>query len=186
MGYNVKPGVVERYASTLEQIRICVESGKPAIFPVDHPAHLARLRDQLHWFLRCAKIFTDEAGGRYAGLRDQVRVTVDWQARAVTVAAITVVAKSHFASLVATPTKPTERDVLRILESSSDEQPIVVYYTPTPLYPGDEWLIAQVNNLGYNVEIHETDEFMVSQGLESMTCVATRKAKRSAFDIIKR
>lgn len=186
MGYNVKAGVVERYASTLEQIKVCLEAGKPAIFTVDHPAHLAKLRDQLHWFLRCAKIFTDEAGGRYADLRDRVKVNVNWQERCISVAAMTGVPGQVVSSLLATPSHMAERDVLRVLAASSDAEPVVLYYSPSPLYKGDEWFIATVQQLGYTVEVHETDEFMVSKGLGSITCVATRKAKRSAFDIIKR
>lgn len=176
MGYNVKPGVVEKYHDTLEEIKQSIDAGRPIVYTELHPAHLARRRDQIHWFLRCAKVFPNEAGGRYANLRDRVKVSIDWTNRCVMVVSTTAGPSNR--PISAKPTDPDEREILHLLRTDADREVIVQSFTPSSSYQGDDWLEQEGSKLGFEV-------IVVGDG--PFSCVAKRnKPKRSAFDIIKR
>jgi hypothetical protein len=116
----------------------------------------------------------DECGGRYRDLRSLVTVSDDTAGPSV----IVKPKQLHSPlSYVARPRDPDESDLLRILKEDRDRPVIVQGFTPSDAYEGDEWLEAQGERLGYSVMVVGDGPF---------SCIAKRKAKRSAFDIIKR
>lgn len=182
MGYNVKPGVVDRYAGTLETIKQALDSGNAATFTVAHPAHLARLRDQLHWFLRCSKLFPDEAQGRYVDLRDRCTVSVDWEQRCVLVQAKS---QGRRAPALVQSEIMNEHDILLMLDRTTQEM-IALDFTPSKEYKGDDWLIAECTKVGYELSIMEfTEDDGPLAGNKSY--VAKRaKPKSGGFSILDR
>lgn len=179
MGYNKRPGVVEKYQQTLEEIKQALDSGNSVKYEVMHPAHLARMRDRLHWFLGCAKVFLNECNGRYADLRDRAKVSVVWEERCVIVTSSNV---SPIAAPVAA--QPSERDALRQLKHSKEDMK-ALDFTPSPSYPGDEWFRQEINKLGWTLNIEENDPYFVSQGAPPKVYIAMRdQPKGSAFDFL--
>lgn len=183
MGYNVKPGVVNRYADTLESIKRALDSGNDATFTVAHPAHLSRLRDQLHWFLRCAKIFPEEAQGRYADLRDRCTISVDWEQRCVLVQAKSL---GKRAPSLAQSEAMNEHDVLLML-SKTTEDLLSLSFTPSKDYKGDEWLAGECLKHSYKLSILEfgEDDGPLA-GTKSYTAKRTRSQSDGAFGILGR
>lgn len=145
MGYNQRPGVAEKHKDTLEQIKVCIDQGIAAQFTASHPAHLPRLRDKLHWILRCAKTFKDEVGGKYAALRDQVQVSVDWDNSVVTV-------QSTLASEIQVQhVAPDERAVLAEVSDLPDTTSVhILNFKPTPGYSLDQ-LDSELQSRGWTI-----------------------------------
>ncbi|MCP1392620.1 MAG: hypothetical protein J5I35_07660 [Methanothrix harundinacea] len=76
MGYSLRKGLVEENVELLEGIRIALETTGSARIPVEDPGELYAKQYSVRRLLKATDIFKSEAGGKYAGLGSQVRVTV--------------------------------------------------------------------------------------------------------------
>lgn len=174
MAYYIRKGLVEENKETLEAIHLSISAGKPITFPLRHVMQVAGFRNWINKILRACTMLPDECGGRYRELRSLVTVSDDTLGPSVIVKPKQVHSPLSY---VVQPRNPDERDVLRVLEGDRDRPVIAITFAPSPDYEGDEWLEAEGTRLGYEVMVVGNGPF---------SCVAKRKAKRSAFDILKR
>jgi hypothetical protein len=176
MGYYTRQGMVEERKDLLEKILTAVSEGRTLEYPCLHILHLPKQAYQINNLLRACTLLPEECGGRYATLRSLVEVSQD-----IATSSILIRPKQGgipFAIAMIKATDPSERDVLRVLSTDRDRPVIVHAFTPSSEYTGDEWLEKEGDRLGYEIIIVGNDP--------PFQCIAKRRPKRSAFDIIKR
>jgi len=78
MGYTIKPGIVEDNEVILNAIYDAMVAGTEARFQVP-PDSISRLTYKLREILKNTEIFTEECGGKFAGLGRMVSISVDPQ-----------------------------------------------------------------------------------------------------------
>jgi hypothetical protein len=174
VAYYIRKGLVEENRDFIEAIFISISEGRPIEFPVRHIMQVSGFRNWVNKLLRACTMLPDECGGRYRELRSLVTVSDNTLGPSVIVKPKDIRLPMNY---IVKPSDPSERDAIHAMERDHDKPVVIQTFTPSPDYLGDDWLITQGDKLGYEVSIVGNGPF---------ACVAKRRPKRSAFDIIKR
>lgn len=162
MGYWLRPQIVREYENMFRLIqKKVVEKGeeirlKPAA------DKLSSERYKLNQALKCAEVFKEELGGKFAGLKEQVKVTVDSSSLE-----IVILGKRERVS--ESIVKANETIALQQLESYRGELTVLNFF-PSPSFDPDSFR-ARAESIGFRVHL-DIEEDTQEDG--SIMCPAER------------
>jgi hypothetical protein len=148
MGYNIREGVVEQHAEHLETILQGLSKNQAISFDCTHLADMNKMKYQFLRILKATDMLPHECGGRYHGLRAQVRVREDWRNMAVVIEPVHVPYRVD-GILSSIPSMPNEHDVLEQLKQFEGQMDLV-HFTPTSTFNVNTWQV-QLLRIGFDL-----------------------------------
>lgn len=149
MGYNIREGVVEQHAEHLEAILQGVSKNHAISFNCDKLSSMNKMKYQFLRILKATDMLPNECGGRYHGLRAQVRVREDWQNRAVVIEPVHVPYRQGGVSAGIIPAVPNEHDMIEKLKQFEGQMDLV-HFTPTETFNLDIWQL-KLKTIGFDL-----------------------------------
>jgi hypothetical protein len=180
MAYYIRKGLVEENKDFLEQVLMAIHNVSELKLPCKHVTEVPRLRNYVNKLLRACRDLPTECNGRYASLRHEVTVSDNLQGPAVILKA-----RSNGimpATIITRVLNPDETAALDELRSKRGQELIPLTFTPSPTYPGDEWLRTQIELLGYELYIDEID--LPGGEIKTMYVAKYLTPKRGMLDLL--
>lgn len=149
MGYNISEGCVEQHAEHLESILQGVSKNHAISFNCDKLKDMNKMKYQFLRILKATDMLPNECGGRYHGLRAQVRVREDWQNRAVVIEPVHVPYRQGGVSAGIIPAVPNEHDMIEKLKQFEGQMELVTF-VPTETFSLEIWQL-KLKTIGFDL-----------------------------------
>ncbi len=186
MGYNISEGCVEQHAEHLESILQGVSKNHAISFNCEKLSSMNKMKYQFLRILKATDMLPNECGGRYHGLRAQVRVREDWQNRAVVIEPIHVPYRQGGPSAGVIPAVPNEHDMIEKLKQFEGQMELVTF-TPTETFNLEIWQL-KLKTIGFDLVADPDQPGWIGEekpdGTHQYAVARMAESKPSGFDML--